>query len=201
MEAVLTVKAGAYVLEIHQDDCSGDSSRDWDNLGLMVCFHRGYNLGDKHDFATPDDFKRAFSEEGGVALPLYLIDHSGISMNTSGFGHCDPGGWDSGQVGYIWCSATRIREEYHVQRITKRTREKVREVLRDEVETYDQYLTGDVYGFILRKEPEPAKCECCDRKYDLEEVDSCWGFYGRDWKDNGLAECLPDEVTAALLAA
>ena len=33
-------------------------------------------------------------------LPLYLYDHSGLSMNTSGFS-CP---WDSGQVGWIYCN-------------------------------------------------------------------------------------------------
>ena len=37
--------------------------------------------------------------------------------------------------------------------------------LKDEVEVYDQYIRGDVYGFIIE---------------DLQgnNVDSCWGFYG-----------------------
>jgi hypothetical protein len=35
-----------------------------------------------------------------VILPLYLYDHSGITMNTTGFS-CP---WDSGQVGWIYTS-------------------------------------------------------------------------------------------------
>ena len=38
--------------------------------------------------------------------------------------------------------------------------------LRQEVETYSQYLSGDVYGYEIHKHGEV--------------VDSCWGFYGYD---------------------
>ena len=43
-------------------------------------------------------------------------------------------------------------------------REKAENLLRTEVETYDQYLRGECYGFQLYE--------------DGEEIDSCWGFLG-----------------------
>ena len=43
-----------------------------------------------------------------VLLPLYLYDHSGITMNTGGFS-CP---WDSGQVGWIFADGNAIRREY-----------------------------------------------------------------------------------------
>jgi hypothetical protein len=39
------------------------------------------------------------------------------------------------------------------------------DVLRADVETYSQYVSGDVWGFVI----EDA---------EGEEVDSCWGIYG-----------------------
>ena len=44
------------------------------------------------------------------------------------------------------------------------TREKAENRLHSEVETYDQYLRGECYGFQLYE--------------DGEEIDSCWGFLG-----------------------
>ncbi len=41
---------GNYRLKIYQDD-NTDSPRSWDNLGTMICFHRRYNLGDKHNYS------------------------------------------------------------------------------------------------------------------------------------------------------
>ena len=99
-----------------------------------------------------------------IALPLYLYDHSGITMSTSPFS-CR---WDSGQVGFIYVTCERVRKEYGWKRITKARRDKILTYLNGEVQTYDQYLTGDVYGFIISDE-------------DGDEVDSCWGCYGRDY--------------------
>ena len=93
-----------------------------------------------------------------VILPLYLYDHSGITMNTTGFS-CP---WDSGQVGWIYADADCIKKEYG--KVTPETINKARTVMNGEVETYDYYLTGQCYGFQLFE---------CD-----VETDSCWGFLG-----------------------
>lgn len=124
-----------------------DNPRSWDNLGTMVCFHNRYDLGDKHDYNHNhyngwDEMENAIikNEDVCVILPLYLYDHSGITMNTSPFS-CR---WDSGQVGFIFVSKKRVREEYGVKRINKELIEKVTELLEGEVKTYDMYLTGEL---------------------------------------------------------
>ena len=68
-----------------------------------------------------------------VILPLYLYDHSGITMNTTGFS-CP---WDSGQVGWIYVDADGIKKEYG--KVTPETINKTRTVMNGEVETYDYY--------------------------------------------------------------
>lgn len=93
-----------------------------------------------------------------VILPLYLYDHSGITMNTRGF-HCP---WDSGQVGCIYASYDEVKENYGS--CSSENVDKAHELLQGEVETYDYYIRGNCYGFTL---------EC-----DGEEIDSCWGFLG-----------------------
>ena len=80
-------------------------------------------------------------EDVAVILPLYLYDHSGITMNTTGFS-CN---WDSGQVGWTFVSKKKVREEYGVKKITQSLIDKVTEVLVGEVRTYDMYLTGELY--------------------------------------------------------
>jgi hypothetical protein len=74
--------------------------------------------------------------------------------------------WDSSFVGFIFISKEKARKEYGWKNITKARKQKLEEYLRGEVKTYDQYLTGDVYGFRIT-----------DTTTD-EEVDSCWGYYG-----------------------
>ena len=59
---------------------------------------------------------------------------------------------------------------------SKELEDKVTKALIQEIETYDQYLEGDIWGYIVFDE-------------DGEEIDSCWGFYGDDIDKNGIADC------------
>jgi hypothetical protein len=106
-----------------------------------------------------------------VILPLYLYDHSGITMNTSGFS-CP---WDSGQVGFIYVSNQKAKEEYK----TDDWRDRAIKCLRNEVETYDDYLTGNIYGYVIHNIPEDLEWDDEDDldTDGLEFVDSCWGLY------------------------
>ena len=182
-----------YSVTIDQDEFQDESPRDWGPLGNMVCFHNRYTLGDKHGYETPDVFIHMLSglypdentdwlepeqlarcqseiENKNIILPLYLYDHSGITMRTSSFG--DP--WDSGQVGYIYISLEDVRREYSVKRVSPKLRKKVTQYLVNEVSVYDQYLTGDVWCYSI----DDTEGEC---------IDSCCGFYGLN-DDNGYLE-------------
>jgi len=176
-------------------DTDTESPRDWDNLGKMICWHRRYDLGDKHNFSEPREFleEMAFSlarniewseiqektndqlmdiiKQHAIILPLYLYDHGGITMNTTGFS-CP---WDSGQVGWIYCTKEDFIKETGYTEKELFEEGKAEALLKGEVETYDQYLTGDVYGFVLEDE-------------DGNQIDSCWGFYGSDPRTNGMAD-------------
>lgn len=112
--------------------------------------------------------------EGMVILPLYLYDHSGITMNTGGFS-CP---WDSGQVGWIYADHDMTKKEYG--EVTPETLAKAESLLQSEVEEYDYYLTGQCYGFKL---------------YEGDaEIESRWGFLG-DMHDvkKYIKEYLPSE--------
>lgn len=114
-----------------------------------------------------------------IILPLYLYDHSGITMSTSPFS-CP---WDSGQVGIIYISNKKALAEYGFKRLTKANRAKIISYMVNEVECYDQYLTGDIYGFHVHKLDEDGEIED-----DHDILDSCWGFFGHNWEENGLLE-------------
>jgi hypothetical protein len=159
-----------FELEVVQDT-DPESPRTWDNLGTMVCFHKRYDLGDKTDYRTEDydsweELKEGIIKNEGevVILPLYLYDHSGITISTSSFS-CR---WDSGQVGFIFVSKYKIKKEGIDET-------KVEEYLKGEVETYDQYLTGDVWGYNV------YEVSTCNKGHEHKElVESCYGFYGHD---------------------
>lgn len=170
---------------IEQDHDGCESPREWDNLGIMVAFHRRYNLGDKTDlkesmFEGWDDLEEYLRRKEGaeVILPLYLLDHGGISISTTPFS-C---GWDSGRVGFIYATREKIFEEYPTcHRLTKKLRERVASQLREEVKVYDMYLTGDVWGYRVIDD-------------DDEEIDSCWGMFGHDYAVEMGNEALKDAI-------
>lgn len=117
----------------------------------------------------------ALAKNKNEIVPLYLYDHSGITMNTTGFS-CP---WDSGQVGYIYASHTDIEKEY--ESVTKETRSKANELLLGEVKTFDSYISGESYGFCLYQ--------------DGEEKESCWGFLGDiDEVKSLIAQHLPEAL-------
>jgi hypothetical protein len=78
---------------------------------------------------------------------IYMYDHGCITINCDGFA-CP---WDSGQVGYIYVSRQKLKDEYGVKRISSVMLERAEKALRREVNVMDQYITGDVYGFQVIK--------------------------------------------------
>lgn len=139
-------------------DNEPESPRQCDNFGTMVCFHGKYNLGDENSyragmFSSWDELRHEIesNENPGVILPLYLYDHSGITMRTHPFDDR----WDSGQVGFIFVSEDKIREEFSIEDkgadISDEILENAKKILESEVALYDSYLTGDVYRLVKEK--------------------------------------------------
>ena len=113
-------KIGKYLIKVINDDDPFDPRGD-DNLGTMVCFHGRYNLGDKNHGIDEKMFggwgeMSAYivkKEKVAVILPLYLYDHSGITISTGMFS-CP---WDSGQIGFIYVSKQKVRDEFSRKRM------------------------------------------------------------------------------------
>jgi hypothetical protein len=108
-----------------------------------------------------------------IMFELYMYEHSGVAFSISPF-H-DP--WDSGQLGVIYVKKDKIKKEYGCKVINNKMREKIKERLMGELDTYENYVNGSVYGFEIRKEGD-----------EYWDVDSCWGFFGYDKEKNGLLE-------------
>lgn len=165
-----TIEYKNYTIEIHQD-LEPESPREWDNMGKMICFHKRHCLGDDHNL-TLKEAKRLEKSKDIIALPLYLYDHSGLTIRTTPFS-CP---WDSGQVGFIYITKEDIKKEYRWKRLTKDRIKEIKErVLKVEVEVYDKYLTGEVYGYIIRN-------------HVGTNVDSCLGFFGDPAINGGLVD-------------
>lgn len=183
-----------------------DKNEFYGTLGTFICWHRNYSLGHDHNFDSPVEFwidlvsqfnpyraerieegyeegyinyeetietcEKWVEKEGIVVLPLYLYDHSGITMNTTGFS-CP---WDSGRVGYVYAS----KEDLKRLGLEDRDEEWIEKNLVEEVKLYDTYLRGNVYGYRIIEVDEDDE--------EIEEIDSCFGFYGDDMKENGMIE-------------
>lgn len=211
----IMVDGAKHVLSIHQD-ADAEDPRNWDNLTVMLCWHRRYNLGDKHSYTHIGDALQAICDDNGYDITqlfreipgesgvardrriidtikdkvcvkyLYLYDHSGITISTSDFG--DP--WDSGIVGIVYVTKDTILKEL-CNSNEDNWYALASSCIENEVDTYDQYLRGDIYSYTFSK---INKCECCG--HEVEDVlDSMSGFFGNDILSNGMLEYLPNEVT------
>ena len=124
----------------------------------------GWFFEDMLDALTIDDLKQLLSEQKDILiLPLYLYDHSGLSISTGSFvGRAHHAEWDSGQVGYIYAEHDDILNNFG--EITPDTIRQAKECLEGEVEAYDAFLRGDCWGY---------------RAFMYgHEMDACRGFLG-----------------------
>lgn len=155
------------------------SPRNNDNLGTLVCWHRRHALGDEQPGCEPEAYLAGLPA-GSIVIPVYLMDHSGLSLSVHDFKASDPSGWDSGQVGFIYCTPQKLIKEYGADNLTNR--ETATGCMKSEIEEYAQYLRGEVWGFVVE---DWDGCEHCGRGERIP-VDSCWGFIGETLEETGI---------------
>ena len=168
---------GKYTIFVDYDD-NPLNPRYLDNVGTMVCWHRRLALGDREYYEAPSEFflslyEEIFGEEiedwheasrklsetpGFIIMPLYLLDHSMLSMQTEPFN--DP--WDSGQVGYVYCTPEKVKREFGS--VDEAAVEKARKCIKEEVDLYDHYLRDECYRYSLYE--------------GVNFVESVGGFFG-----------------------
>jgi len=101
-----------------------------------------------------------------IFLDLFLYDHGTTRISTcSWIGKAKHAEWDSGQIGIIYVTKETVRKKYNWKYLTDKRIKKIEEYLKKEVEIYDNYLAGFVYGYVAENP-------------DGEMLDSCWGFFG-----------------------
>jgi hypothetical protein len=177
---------------IYDRDGVSNPRTNFDNLATMVTSHRRYDFGDKSfDTSKYNGWSEVLKGECGnlkdiIYLPVYLYDHSIQRLSTESFiGRATHAEWDSGQIGWIYVTKKRAREELCVKRITKEVKKRILDTLKAEVELYDLYVSGEVYG---------VKVVQLDEDGNEETSDSCWGFYGDDLVNSGMAEYIRENI-------
>jgi len=168
------VKTGFEVKYLIQDE--GFDPREDDNIGIMVCFHKRYTLGDKTDlnsemFNNWEELETYLidKEKAICILPLYMYDHSGISIKVGSFqglglsqGHAE---FDSGQIGFIYTT----KEQLNKMGLKRKSKKQIEKYLLNEVETYNKYVTGDCYSLVK---------ETYNLEKDPIDYDTLGGFFG-----------------------
>jgi hypothetical protein len=163
-----TLNGAPVSLTILRDDDAMSPRKD-SNAGHMICFSRRYNLGDLHPDIDQDELRKICKKKNVFSLPLYVYDHSGLSMATVPFHDV----WDSGCAGRIYIMKAEAIAQLGASAVN--WREKAKECLEAEVEMYDQYLRGENYGYILMDDSG-------------ELVDESWGFVGDTLENSGILE-------------
>jgi len=176
MDPVETFEVDGKIVEIHIDeDPQNPRDKEYQDLcDMFICFHKRYQIGDKHDYKSEDYSgwdemeKQIIKDLDPLEIrPLYLYDHSGITISSNPFS-CP---WDSGQIGFVLITKKSARETCMVKRISKKTREWAKKCLDGSIEELDSYLRGECYGYVIKTKPT-------DEDEEGEELESCWGFGG-----------------------
>lgn len=199
-----------YYYVVEYDLYGGESPRENDNLGVMCLRHNRYNLPwecpvnqnyptytcRERDYVTGQYYQQEYEvnnwsemesalyqaehnqgDDIAIILPVFMYEHSGVALNTGGF--YDP--WDSGQVGFIYITYDKIKEEYGYKKLTVARRAKIEELLNGEVKEYGSYLNGEVYYIQIRDA-------------ENNEVESYGGLIGSDWIDDNVQSEYPGAI-------
>ena len=198
--SITSTEGKKYLLRI-EESWDAEDPRTWDNLGTMLCCNRRYRLGDCNsneeteealielcrkygktdeeidEMTFSDEVRFLLNQENICSLPLWIYDHSGISMST---GAVDQ--WDSSFVGLIY-----VEKENFIECVGYEPddwKAEATKILREEISTYDDYLQGNIYAYYIY-EPTVVITQTMDgdeisREINEKgvEVDSCCGIYG-----------------------
>ena len=177
----MTVPYKGYEIQILPDnDC--ESPNDWNNDLFLVGFHRQFSVEKKgfeqnvveallspttenQDGVSEEEVKNIRQEYHVFPLEAYI--HSGVVLSLHSGVKKDR--WDSSVLGAVF-----IKRAYY------KTKKQAQLAALDLLETWNDYLAGNVYG------------------YNVEAISaSCYGFYG-DPKQSGCIEEVKAEIDAYL---
>lgn len=177
LQLIKSGKMPGYTGPEDNEDPSDDDLLD----GLFI------RIEDEEDFALA----QTLLKDRVAWLPLWLYDHSGITMSCGSRTYPYNDRWDSGCVGFIF-----VPKEKAIRNLTVKTpdptsgsgvkyvmcdesnwEEAAIQCMQQEVQTYDQYLTGDVYDYEIYSRPADSKdqSEYADSWEEEDGLNSCYG--------------------------
>ena len=189
MEDVLTKKVHGCTVRILQDESFSDSPEQWGDEGLfLVGFHRDFTVErkgfeayvaaqaypDRDKYKDLEEHEQARVKEVKKQYHIFGLEayiHSGVVLALSKEGSFPDRAWDVSQLGAVFVA----KKDWP-------TKIKARNTAWSLVRTWNDCLSGNVYGFIVE-----------DSSGD--QIESVWGYIG-DYDTSG---CLAEaEATAKL---
>ena len=190
------IKLNGCTIEIHQDE-DAQGPEDWvDDSMFLVGYHRDFTVdrgkrdkdgrytpgisqglaqciarGGKYEDNSINDEAREYIKKYFL-FPLEAYIHSGVVLALGHEGNFPDRQWDVSQLGLVFVHRTKLNG--------KLSAKQARKYALGLIEEWNQYLSGQVYGYITKDEQG-------------NHLDSCWSFYG-DPKESGLL----DEARASI---
>lgn len=176
--------ADGWTIEVHLDD-NAETPRDWDNVCTFVLSHRRYDLpheadveGESLDELIQDAVAK---HDARFFFPVWGYDHGALHLKAGARTYPFDDRWDSGCAGIVFITNAKVEAEYQESETYPTADAWALAVAQGEVEVYDQWANGEVYGF-----------EVIDP--DGVVVDACWGFYEIDYLKAEAEAYLPDDI-------
>ena len=154
MEAIHTENYRNHTIKIFRDD-SSDNPGDWgDDELFLVANHRDF-------FVTRPELGRSFTardvireyEHTHFLFPLEAYIHGGVCLALAGEGNFPDRAYDVSMVGLVAVSKAILSEM---------TRKKARKYAERLLKTWNDYLLGNVYGYVIEPAHETQQDPCTE---------------------------------------
>ena len=161
METVYEESYQGYEIKVYRDE-DYELPNSWGDTELfLIARHRDFTVEPPLD-STFDSVVSDYAKTHWI-LGLEAYIHSGVALALSKEGSFPYRQWDVSQLGVVFVSKKDAR-----------TRKKARELALELIETWNDALSGSVYGYEVT--------------FQDEVIDSCWGFYGDYERKGGLLD-------------
>jgi hypothetical protein len=147
-----------YLVTIEQDTDASSPAENQDKHAFIVTTRNRYFevVGPNKETADTVGDNLEEWEKTHYVYKLYALIHSGVHLSIGSNLKQYYMGFDSGQIGFLLVTRDESEIPYPES------------YAKGMVEEWNQYLSGDVWGYTIEDGEE-------------HNVDSCWGFYGFDY--------------------
>lgn len=127
-----------------------------------------------------DEIRDGIADGTLIGLPVYAYVHTGATISTTPYS-CP---WDSGRSGYVYMTADDAKGWSTTDDVIK--------ALEGIVTSYDTYMQGECYYFVVEEEVSSTwvnkETGEEETRTEWNHLDSCSGFLGADPKENGIED-------------